>query len=64
MQIGEIIIKNDVIGVITAIDGDKVIVHNRKNKEFTFDVNTCTSIINPHALAKLTYDRLVKDVSK
>ena len=58
LQVGEIIIHNDVIGVITDI-GDKLCtVKDENERVYSFNINSCTSVIKPAALAKLFYDKL------
>lgn len=64
MQVGEIIIHNDVLGVITSLSNDTCHVKNKEDKEFTFNVNDCTSVIKPAALALLTYEKLVKKIKE
>ena len=61
---GEIIIHNDVIGVITDVDGRKCTVKNKEDKIFIFDISDCTSVIKPAALALLIYNKVLKKVKE
>lgn len=64
MQVGEIVIHNDVLGVVTNIEQQKCFVKNREGKTFTFDCGDCTSVIKPAALALLTYEKLVTRIKR
>lgn len=64
MQVGEIVIHNDVLGVVTNMDNQKCFVKNREGKTFTFNSEDCTSVIKPAALALLTYEKLVTRIKR
>lgn len=59
MQPGELVLHNDVLGVVLSVDDTTVVVRNREGKMFTFRQNLCTSIIKPAALATLIYQKFI-----
>lgn len=58
--VGEIVIHNDIIGVVTELFDNRCKVRTANNRFFTFLQSECTDVIKPAALAKMYKEKLIE----
>lgn len=61
MQAGSIVIIKDVIGAVQSVNGDTYELLCSDNKVRTI-IGEATEVTNPHALALLTYNKLLERI--
>lgn len=62
MFIGSIVIANELLGYLVAIDGDYCTVKDHKGVERKILTKAITEVANPYAQALLTYNKLVSRI--
>lgn len=62
MSIGSYVIANDLLGVVTQLDGNHVQVVDKDGVERRVKKSVCHEIVNPHALALMLYNKVHKNL--
>ena len=62
MRTGEIVICNDVLGFVIEDLNTKLTIKMEEGKVLTLPASKCVTVINPIALSRMFYDRLVRRI--
>lgn len=60
LKIGSIVILNDLIGTLLSTDEEKSVIRDMYGDEHTVTTKGIEEVINPHALALLVYNKLLR----
>ncbi len=60
LKIGSIVILNDLIGTLLSTDEEKAVIRDMYGDEHTVTTEGIEEVINPHALALLVYNKLLR----
>lgn len=64
MQIGSLVIANDLLGFVTSDDGVMATVKDKENKYHRVRSKCCAEIISPYALAYMTLQKAKERVRR
>lgn len=60
LKIGSLVIINDLIGFLTSTNDDTSIIRDMYDEEHEVKTEGIHEIVNPHALALLVYNKLLR----
>lgn len=64
MQIGSLVIANDLLGFVVSIEENTVGVKDKEGKVRTIKSDVCHEIANPHSLSLLVLNKLKASVKR